>query len=198
MSRFEQPDPCLCHTLAESEVFRHGTNEDPGGPTAARFAARIAGGSTGEPLGPRATARVCGTGVAHPGHAHRAAAGPTRLAGGNAPVRRGKTAACYDAGIDQEQFYFVWIPAKEAGVQSVASSLPITADPFPQEPTPGTILASGAPEAFESVPFDESRWNAWVNQGRLADTAFKEKMRILAMLGAMGAVGAGTVWVFLG
>ena len=84
-------------------------------------------------------------------------------------------------------------------MQSVASSLPITADPFPEEPTPGTMpAASGAPQAFESVPFDESRWNAWVNQGRLADTAFKEKMRILAMLGAMGAVGAGTVWVFLG
>lgn len=60
-------------------------------------------------------------------------------------------------------------------MQSVASLLPITADPFPQEPTPGTMpAASGAPQAF------------------------KEKMRILAMLGAMGAVGAGTVWVFLG
>ena len=84
-------------------------------------------------------------------------------------------------------------------MQSVASSLPITADPFPQEPTPGTMpAASGASLPFESVPFDESRWNAWVNKGRLDDTEFKEKMRILAMLGAMVGVGAGTVWVFLG
>jgi len=84
-------------------------------------------------------------------------------------------------------------------VQSVASSLPITADPFPQEPTPGTMpAASGVSLPFESVPFDESRWNAWVNKGRLDDTEFKEKMRILAMLGAMVGVGAGTVWVFLG
>ena len=84
-------------------------------------------------------------------------------------------------------------------MQSVASSLPITAGPLHPEPTPGTMpAASAAAPAFESVPFDESRWNAWVKKGRLADTAYKEKMRILAMLGAMGAVGAGTVWVFLG
>ena len=49
------------------------------------FAARVARGSAGQPLAPRAAARLCGTGVAHPVHSNRAAPGPTRPAAGNAP-----------------------------------------------------------------------------------------------------------------
>ena len=58
--------------------------------------------------------------------------------------------------------------------------------------------ASRMPVAFESVPFDQDRWNAWVTKGRLADAAFTEQVRMLAMLGVMVGIGAGTVWIFLG
>ena len=84
-------------------------------------------------------------------------------------------------------------------MQIVDSSLPMTARPPHEEPTPVTMPAARrVPVAFESVPFDQGRWDAWVTKGRLASTAFTEKVRMLAMLGVMVGVAAGTVWIFLG
>ena len=56
--------------------------------------------------------------------------------------------------------------------------------------------ASGVPLAFESVPFDESRWNAWVNKGRLADTAYKENADMAMLRDRCG--WRGRRQVFLG
>jgi hypothetical protein len=68
-----------------------------------------------------------------------------------------------------------------------------------EEPMPVTVpAASRVRVAFESVPFDEGRWDAWVTKGRLADVAFTEKVRMLAMLGVTIGIAAGTVWIFLG
>lgn len=52
-------------------------------------------------------------------------------------------------------------------------------------------------ETRDDAPFDEGRWNAWVAKGRLADTAFTETLRMLAMLGVTVGIAAGTVWAFL-
>ena len=52
---------------------------------------------------------------------------------------------------------------------------------------------SPVPVAFESVPFDQGRWVAWVTKGRLADAAFTERVRMLAMLGVTVGIAAGTV-----
>jgi hypothetical protein len=57
--------------------------------------------------------------------------------------------------------------------------------------------ARRVPVAFESVPFDQGRWDAWMTKGRLADAAFTEKARMLAMLGLTVGVAAGTAWMFL-
>ena len=79
------------------------------------------------------------------------------------------------------------------------ASLPIADSPPYEEPTPVTVpAASRVPVAFESVPFDQGRWDAWVTKGRLADAAFTEKVRMLAMLGVTVGIAAGTVWIFLG
>ena len=79
------------------------------------------------------------------------------------------------------------------------ASLPIADCPPYEEPKPVTVpAASRVPVAFESVPFDQGRWDAWVTRGRLADAAFTEKVRMRAMLGVMVGIGAGTVWIFLG
>ena len=84
-------------------------------------------------------------------------------------------------------------------MQIVDSSLPITARPPHEEPTPVTVAAaSHVPGAFESVPVDQDRWEARVTKGRSADAAFAEQVRMLAMLGVMVGIGAGTVWIFLG
>ena len=74
------------------------------------------------------------------------------------------------------------------------------AGPVPyEEPTPVTVLAArSVPVAFENVPCDQGRWDAWVTKGRLADAAFREKVRMLAMLGVTVGIAAGTVWIFLG
>ena len=79
------------------------------------------------------------------------------------------------------------------------ASLPIADSPPYEEPTPVTVpAASRVPVTFESVPFDQGRWDAWVTKGRLADAAFTEKVRTLAMLGVVVAVAVGAVWIFLG
>ena len=79
------------------------------------------------------------------------------------------------------------------------ASLPIAAGSPSELLTPVTVpAASHVPVAFESVPFDQGRWDAWVTKGRLADAAFTEKVRTLALLGAVVVVAAGTVWIVLG
>jgi hypothetical protein len=79
------------------------------------------------------------------------------------------------------------------------STLPITADPTHEQNYPAPLpLTSGRLETRDSVPFDEERWDAWVAKGRLANTAFAKKVRMLAMLGVTVGVAAGTVWIFLG
>ena len=79
------------------------------------------------------------------------------------------------------------------------ASLPITDSPPYEEPTPVTVpAASRMPDAFESLPFDLGRWDAWVTKGRVADAAFTEKVRTLALLGVVIAVAAGAVSIILG
>ena len=68
-------------------------------------------------------------------------------------------------------------------------------------PTPIAVplpAAGQLPVPFESVPFDERRWDAWVNKGRLADAAFTEKVQTLAKLGVVVAVAAGGLWAIFG
>jgi hypothetical protein len=78
-------------------------------------------------------------------------------------------------------------------------SLPIADSPPFEEPTPVTVpAASRMPGTFESVPFDLGRWDAWVTKGRVADAAFTEKVRTLALLGVVVAVAAGALWIILG
>jgi hypothetical protein len=78
-------------------------------------------------------------------------------------------------------------------------SLPIADSPPYEEPTPVTVpAASRVPVAFESVPCDQGRWDAWVTKGRLADAAFREKVRMLATLAVTVGIAAGTLWIFLG
>ena len=79
------------------------------------------------------------------------------------------------------------------------ATLPIAKNPPYQEPTPVTVAAaSPIPLTFDSVPFDQVRWDAWVAKGRLADVAFAEKFRTLAILGVAIAVGVGALAIFLG
>lgn len=78
------------------------------------------------------------------------------------------------------------------------ASLLIPDSPPYEEPTPVTVAASHVPVAIDSVPFDQGRWDAWVTKGRLADAAFTEKARTLALLGVVVAVAAGAVWIILG
>jgi hypothetical protein len=76
------------------------------------------------------------------------------------------------------------------------ASLPIADNPPYEEPTPVTVpAASRVPVAFESVPFEQARWDAWVTKGRLADAGFTEKVRTLALLGVVVAVAAGVVLI---
>ena len=81
----------------------------------------------------------------------------------------------------------------------MSASLPIADRPPYEESPPVTVpAASRLPVAFESAPFDQRRWDAWVTKGRLADAAVVQKMRKLAMLGIMAGIAAGTAWIFLG
>jgi hypothetical protein len=76
------------------------------------------------------------------------------------------------------------------------ASLPIADSPLYREPT--AVPVAAATLTFESVPFDQGRWDAWVTKGRLADAAFTEKVRTLALLGVVMAVAAGAVWIIFG
>jgi hypothetical protein len=79
------------------------------------------------------------------------------------------------------------------------ASLPIANSPPYQAPTPVTMpAASPIPLTFDSVPFDQGRWDAWVAKGRRADAAFAEKFRTLTILGVAIAVGVGALSIFLG
>ena len=78
-------------------------------------------------------------------------------------------------------------------------SLPI-ADSLPHDAptTPASIPSdSRMPLTFESVQLDEGRWNAWRDKGRLADIAFAEKMRSVALMGVVVAGAVGTLWIAL-
>jgi len=77
-------------------------------------------------------------------------------------------------------------------------TLPIAGSPSYEEPMPVTVLAARVPVTSESAPFDQGRWDAWVTKGRIADAASTETVLTLAVLGVTAAVGAGTVWIFLG
>ena len=51
------------------------------------------------------------------------------------------------------------------------------------------------PITFESVPLDEARWNAWRAKGRIADAAFADTMRTLALMGVVAAAAVGIYWI---
>ena len=75
-------------------------------------------------------------------------------------------------------------------------SLPIADSPPHDELTSVTIPSErGMPLTFESVPLDEGRWDAWRAKGRLADAAFAEKMRSVALMGVVVAGIVGAFWV---
>jgi hypothetical protein len=75
-------------------------------------------------------------------------------------------------------------------------SLPIADSPPYDAPTPVTISSeSRMPVTFESVPLDERRWDAWRAKGRVADAAFAETMRSVALMGIVVAGAVGTLWI---
>ena len=75
-------------------------------------------------------------------------------------------------------------------------SLPIADRPPLDEPTPVTIPLEGrVPATFESIPLDEARWDAWRAKGKIADAAFVEKIRTLALMAVAVAGGVGAFWV---
>jgi hypothetical protein len=78
-------------------------------------------------------------------------------------------------------------------------SLPIAERRHVEQP-PATVLTPpvGAPLTFDTVPLDQSRWDAWVTKGRIADAAFAEKARTLSLVGLVFAVAAGAVWSIFG
>lgn len=79
------------------------------------------------------------------------------------------------------------------------SSLPIAVSPTHRknDPVPGP-LTSRPREMCDNAPFDQGRWDAWVTKGRLADAAFTEKVRTLALLGVTVAAGLGSAWAIFG
>jgi hypothetical protein len=82
--------------------------------------------------------------------------------------------------------------------RTMNAPLPIADRPPYEEPTPVTVpAASRVPLAVESVPFDQGRWDAWVTEGRLADAAFSEKARTLAMIAITVGIGAGIAWMLM-
>jgi hypothetical protein len=88
---------------------------------------------------------------------------------------------------------------KEVAMPIVDSSSLTTFTTVHEDPRPANVAPRGRPIVTESsAPFDDGRWNAWVTQGRLADAAFTERMRTLAMLGAAAAMGVVVIWVILG
>jgi hypothetical protein len=77
-------------------------------------------------------------------------------------------------------------------------SLPIAASLPHVAPTPVTVSAeSPMPVTYVSVPLDEARWEAWRVKGRLADAAFAEMMRSVALMGVVLAGAAGAFWIGL-
>jgi hypothetical protein len=76
--------------------------------------------------------------------------------------------------------------------------LPVIDDPTHQEHQSVTLPPSRGRLDPHDTPLDEARWDGWVIRGRRADAAFREKLRMLVVLGVTVGVGAGTVWMFLG
>ena len=63
-------------------------------------------------------------------------------------------------------------------------------------PTSVTIPSEGRlPATYESVPVDEGRWDAWCAKGRLADVAFAEKMRTVALMCVVAGSAVGAFWI---
>ena len=81
---------------------------------------------------------------------------------------------------------------------SMTSSLPVIDHPTHAQNQFVTLPPARAPLEAHSAPFDEARWNAWVDKGRRADAAFSGKVRTLAVLAVTVGIAAGTVWIFLG
>ena len=74
------------------------------------------------------------------------------------------------------------------------SSLPIAAGLLHDDGTPVTAPPTRPLVGYDTVPFDETRWLAWVAKGRIADAAFAEKTRTLATLAVVIAIGVASVW----
>jgi hypothetical protein len=73
--------------------------------------------------------------------------------------------------------------------------LPIAAR-LPHEPTPVALPSEGRlPSTYETLPLDEDRWKAWQTKGRLADGAFAEQMRSVALIAAVVACAVGIYWI---
>ena len=68
------------------------------------------------------------------------------------------------------------------------------AQPIPATVPPSSLISV----AFESVPFDQARWDAWVTKGHLSDGIFTEKVRTLSLLAVSIAVGAWAAFIALG
>ena len=80
----------------------------------------------------------------------------------------------------------------------MTSSLPIAHDSIRAQNQPVPLPPARAPIEVQNAPFDEARWDAWVTKGRLANAAFAEKLRTLAMLGGVVVAAAGIAWILLG
>lgn len=122
---------------------------------------------------------------------------PVAILAVGVPVALGRQTCVIDV---RAAVIFLLVSTKRScSERTMNASLPIADSPPYEEPTPVTVLAaSRMPVTLESVPFDQGRWDAWVTKGRLADTAFTEKVRMLAMLGVTIGIGVGTVWIILG
>lgn len=68
-------------------------------------------------------------------------------------------------------------------------------------PVGSTVIAVPAagplPATIDVAPFDQDRWDSWLNKGRLADAALADKFRTMAMLVAAVAAGVVVVWIII-
>ena len=80
----------------------------------------------------------------------------------------------------------------------MTASLSVAPDSIPGQTQPVPLAPTRAPLEVHNAPFDDARWDAWVTKGRLANAAFAEKMRTLAMLGGVVVATVGVAWILLG
>lgn len=75
-------------------------------------------------------------------------------------------------------------------------ALPIADSPPHDLPRPvGIPSVKPMPHTFESLPLDEDRWQAWRAKGRLADAAFADTLRSVALTGGAVAAIVGALWI---